>query len=79
MIFRYNHHLEKEHTMSAEICEFGTAPQHKKDGYRSLGIVIQGTDKSVCHTFERAGDIRLVRSASIHGTNEHEFFVLIKD
>ena len=65
--------------MTVKICNFGTAPKQKQEGYRSLGIVVQGTDQGVSHTFEKTGDVRLVRSVSIHGTDEHEFFVMIKD
>ncbi|OWO67365.1 hypothetical protein B2J68_19575 [Vibrio cholerae] len=65
--------------MSVQICEFGTAPKQVKDGYRSLGIVIQGSDDAVSHIFERTGDVRLVRGSSIFGTNEYEFYVMIKD
>ncbi|WP_199438373.1 hypothetical protein [Vibrio owensii] len=65
--------------MAVKICESGTAPKQTQKGYRSLGIVIQGSDESVRHTFERTGDVRLVRGASIHGTDEHEFYVMVKD
>ncbi|MGR5448518.1 hypothetical protein ACP3V3_01795 [Vibrio sp. PNB22_3_1] len=65
--------------LTVTICESGTAPKQAQKGYRSLGIVIQGSDKSVSHTFARTGDVRLVRGASIHGTDEHEFYVMVKD
>ncbi|MBD0788204.1 hypothetical protein HUO09_17755 [Vibrio sp. Y2-5] len=68
-----------EQKRNVEICEFGTAPEQAKQGYRSLGITVQGTDESVTHTFSNTGDVRLIRGPSIHGTEDHEFYVMVKD
>jgi len=65
--------------MKVEICDFGSAPEQKKDGYKSLGIEVRGTDESIKHTFKSTGDVRLIRSGSIYGTNEHVFFVMVKE
>ena len=62
----------------ATICKFGTAPEQKKAGYKSLGIVVQGTDEEVLKVFSQ-GDIRLVRGCSISNSNEHQFFPFVLD
>lgn len=61
----------------ATICEFGTAPEQAKDGYRMTEVVI-GTDASVLADNE-GRDIRLVRGAMIWGSSgKYEFAVMVK-
>lgn len=59
----------------ATICEFGTAPEQKKEGFFGIGT-IYGTDEKVLSQFW-SKYVRLVRgSADKQGVCE--FFVMVK-
>lgn len=59
----------------ARICEFGTAPEQKKDGYMLIGTVC-GTDAIAGDFF---GDVRLVRGAGLtDGPGRYEFWVMVR-
>lgn len=59
----------------AEICEFGTANEQKKDGFVGIGTVI-GTAESVLGQFF-SGDVKLVRGRCIDD-DTFEFFVMVR-
>lgn len=62
----------------ATICDFGTAPEQKAEGFKGIGVVT-GTDEEVLNQFF-ADSVRLVRGACLNGSNpkRFEFFVMCK-
>lgn len=59
----------------AKICEFGTAPEQKKEGYTLIGTVV-GTDAIAADFF---GDVRLVRGPRLSdGAGRYEFGVMVR-
>ena len=61
----------------ATICEFGTAPEQVKDGYRMIGTTT-GTQAQVLAKYE-GQDVRLVTGALIFGTDDkYEFAVMVR-
>lgn len=60
----------------ATICEFGTAPEQKADGFVGVGTV-RGTDEVAEH-FSR--EVRLVRGGEFHDSpGVYEFYVMIRE
>lgn len=49
----------------AVICEFGTAPEQARDGYKIVGLVY-GTDEELLAEYSSL-DVRFVRGAAVHG------------
>lgn len=49
----------------AVICEFGTAPEQARDGYKIVGLVY-GTDEDLLAEYSSL-DVRFVRGAAVHG------------
>jgi hypothetical protein len=49
----------------AVICDFGTAPEQAKDGYKNVGLVY-GTDEELLAEYSGL-DVRFVRGAAVHG------------
>lgn len=64
---------------NVEICDFGSAPEHKRAGYKSSGLIVTGTDDEVIKLFRLSGDVRLIKSCSLNESEEHQYFVMFKD
>lgn len=60
------------------LCDFGTAPEQVKLGYKSLGIMVHGTAESVSQTFKHSGNVRLVKGAQVPGSETFEWLVMHK-
>jgi hypothetical protein len=58
----------------AILCEFGTAPEQKKEGFKGIGTV-RGTDEQVLEQFF-SDDVRLVRGGKFPN-GDYEFFVMV--
>lgn len=59
------------------ICDFGTAPEQKKAGYKLTGFEICCKEDELASLLRFAGDVRVVRGAEL-GNGEEEFHVMIK-
>ncbi|MHB8977506.1 MAG: hypothetical protein ACYDAI_12615 [Trichloromonadaceae bacterium] len=59
----------------AIICEFGTAPAQKEEGFRGIGTA-SGDDETVLKQFF-GDDVRLVRGGQ-YESGVFEFFVMVK-
>jgi len=52
------------------ICEFGTAPDQKKDGFGLTGLTLRGTEEEMLKLFEHSTDaVRLVRGAGLEDSD----------
>lgn len=59
------------------ICDFGTAPAQKKEGYKLTGFEICCHESELTSLLRFAGDVRVVRGGETnHG--EETFFVMVK-
>jgi hypothetical protein len=57
---------------NVDICDFGSAPEHKRAGYKSSGLVVTGTDNEVIKLFRLSGDVRLIKSCSLNESEKHQ-------
>lgn len=62
---------------SITICDFGTAPDQKKLGYKLTGFEICCKEQDLLPLLRLAGDVRVVRGG-LAENNEEAFFVMIK-
>jgi hypothetical protein len=62
---------------SITICDFGTAPEQKKLGYKLTGFEICCKENELASFLRLAGDIRVVRGG-LAENDEEAFFVMIK-
>ena len=61
----------------SQMCEFGTAPDQKKEGFKGIGVV-KGTEQEVLDQFF-SDDVRLVKGGNIGTSNDiFEFFVMVR-
>ena len=61
----------------ATLCEFGTVPQQKKDGFTMVGA-IKSTKEGILDTYQNQ-DIRLVPGAIYTDGKSYEFAIMRKD
>ena len=59
----------------ATICDFGTAPEQKAEGFKGIGTV-RGTETEVLEQFF-SDDVRLVKSGEVWH-EVFEFYVMVK-
>jgi hypothetical protein len=74
-----NDSSNNDESSNVEICDFGSAPEHKRAGYKSSGLIVTGTDDEVIKLFRLSGDVRLIKSCSLNESEEHQYFVMFKD
>lgn len=60
----------------ATIGEFGTAAKKKEEGFIGIGVVT-GTEESVLEQFF-SDNVVLVKGCVLSGTDQHDFFVMVK-
>ena len=59
----------------SKICDFGTAPEQKAEGFKGIGTV-RGTESDVLDQFF-SDDVRLVKGGEV-GHEVFEFYVMVK-
>jgi len=59
----------------SKICDFGTAPEQKAEGFKGIGTV-RGTETEVLEQFF-SDDVRLVKSGEVWH-EVFEFYVMVK-